>query len=161
MRDDQRSKIYTWEWAVVPHWDTTKVFYKNAQEIVNLIWLEEGFKYPPTITTLRPNATATAAKAVREGNTLTIQIKRKRRTRAFILIHEIAHHMLEKSKWVDTEPDHGPKFVGIYMKLLRKYLNIPLIHLMVRAHQHGVRYNLRAKPTVGRLERARDRKKAA
>jgi hypothetical protein len=161
MRDDQRSKIYDWEWSVIPHWDQTKVPYKDAQEIVNLIWHEEGFKYPPKIMALRPNATATGAQAIREGSKLIIQIKRKWRTRAFILIHEIAHHMLEKSTGADTEAIHGPKFMGIYMKLLRKYLSIPLIHLMVRAHQNGIRYNLRAKPTVGRLERARDRKKAA
>jgi hypothetical protein len=55
---------------------------------------------------------------------------------------------------VSFDPDgfcsspHGPEFVGIYMRLLEKYMGLNLLVLMATANNSKVDFNVMAVPTV-------------
>jgi hypothetical protein len=57
---------------------------------------------------------------------------------------EVAHAL---SSTVDGDSEaHGPDYVGLYMGLLDRRLRIPMPLLMFTATQHGLAFNLAAKP---------------
>ncbi len=47
--------------------------------------------------------------------------------------------------------EHGPDFVGLYIGLLERWLNIPTPLLMFTATKHHVAFNLAAKPRCKEL----------
>jgi hypothetical protein len=139
MRDFQKSKLYAWENAVVePRTDLTIPF-ERAQLFVDGVWLSLGFQGPPRVEMIAPQATVTVAKGCR----MAVRIPRV--TPAWVILHELAHSI---NKRHDSAPaasvrcdGHGPKFVGIYIHLLDKVLNIPLCLTMYSLEKHGVSYH--------------------
>jgi hypothetical protein len=140
MRDPQRSRVYAWEEAVVAPRDPSAIPYKQAQRLVDGVWLAEQLLYPPRVAPMPRQARRTWA----TGSRTTIRLPQDRSTPMYVILHEIAHAL---SSTVDGDSDaHGPDYVGLYMGLLDRRLRIPVPLLMFTAAQHSVAFNLAAKP---------------
>lgn len=137
-RDYQKSKVYAWEWDAFRSKDVSKIPHANAQGLIDYIWTQEGLVYPPRLEKLHQRVTSYAGKANRNNIWLPDH------TTNSVLIHEIAHSMTCHS---EGESDgHGKDYVGVFMKLLEKYMKIPMPLMMYTAQKHNVEFNLAAKP---------------
>ncbi len=140
MRDLQRSRVYAWEDAVVAPRDRSAIPFEQAQMLVTGVWLAEQLLYPPKVEPMPHQARRTWA----TGSRTTIRLPQDRPTPIYVILHEVAHAL---SSTVDGDTDaHGPDFVGLYMGLLDRRLRIPTPLLMFTAQQHGLTFNLAAKP---------------
>ena len=70
MRDPQRSRVYAWEEAVVAPRDPSAIPYKQAQMLVDGIWLAEQLLYPPRVAPMPRQARRTWA----TGSRTTIRL---------------------------------------------------------------------------------------
>lgn len=69
------------------------------------------------------------------GHRLRLCFPSDRPTRTWIILHEMAHAL--------TFGDgHGPNFVGVYINLVEKYLNIPLAFLHYTANVSNVKFKV-------------------
>ncbi len=140
MRDLQRSRVYAWEDAVVAPRDRSAISFEKAQMLVTGVWLAEQLLYPPRVEPMPRQARRTWA----TGSRTTIRLPQDRPTPTYVILHEIAHAL---NSTIDGDTDaHGPDFFGLYMGLLDRRLRIPMPLLMFTAQQHGVTFNLAAKP---------------
>jgi len=126
--DYQKSKVYSWEDAVVRPMDQTRITLKEAQDWVDFIWANEGRTHPPKIRTDHnkkggADATRTAIR-VTPGSMFL-----------WIMTHELAHSLLDDG---EVRHGHGPKFVETYVKLLDKYMRIPDMMLKYTLQKHKV-----------------------
>jgi hypothetical protein len=134
--DYQRSRLYAWEKRHVHPKDTGIVSFEQAQSIVDYVWARAELSYPPKIRELARNARRTMANADR----LTINIPASG-TSSSVLLHEIAHSMTTDACTERTHA-HGPRFVGVYMRLLCDLIpTLSLDALMASAEQEGVEFN--------------------
>ena len=139
MRDYQKSRVYKWEDKHIGPLDRTKITFDVARVIVNHIWTTEGLQYPPSVV-LVPAQTRNKMGC---ANRSKIQLVPELPT--WVVIHEIAHSM--NSTNTDEHGDgHGPNYVGIYIKLLAKYLNASLPVMMYTLTQSDIDFNLTARP---------------
>jgi hypothetical protein len=115
-RDWQRSRVYAWENRVIAPRDQSRVPFPAAQGMVNAIWSEMGLRYPPLVEPLPAQARTRVADADR----LTLRLPRL--APSWHLLHETAHAMTTTH---DGRSDgHGPVFMGIYVRLLGRYLRL-------------------------------------
>jgi hypothetical protein len=115
-RDRQRRRVCAWEDRVVAPCDPTILSYPDAQTAVDAIWLDMGLRYPPAVGRLSPQASATIARADR------LSILLADRTPSWCVLHELAHAMTSHA---DGRSDgHGPVFVGVYVRLIERYLRL-------------------------------------
>jgi len=106
--------------------------------MVDAIWADMELRYPPAVTRLAPHATTTIASA----NRLSLWLPEQ--TPAWCLLHEIAHAM---STSVDGHSDgHGPVFVGLYIRLLVRYLRLDETTLCASLHDAGISVARNAQP---------------
>lgn len=139
MRDYQRQRVYDWENLNVGPKDSSVIPFDQAQMMVNYIWEQEGLLYPPQVREMPKQNRKAEAKANRSD----IWVKPEG-IASWILIHEIAHSLTTDTFDLDSDR-HGPAFVGVYMRLLEKYIRIPLPLLMFSAKQAKVHFNIQAK----------------
>jgi hypothetical protein len=138
-RDHQRSRVYAWENRVVAPHDPTFVSFAAAQGMVDAIWSEMGLRYPPAVEPLPPQARATIASANRLSIFLADQ------TPSWCLLHEIAHSMTSTA---DGQSDgHGRSFVGIYLRLIVRYLRRSTNELSESLDSAGIEFLINAHPT--------------
>lgn len=138
MRDFQKQRVYDWENEFIRPRAPRNVSFEAAQTFVDGIFLCERLLYPPKVRLMGKNATATYALGCRE------YIKIREVTPAWVIVHELAHTMTMD---IDGRGDrHGPDFVGVYIKLLDSYVNVPLAYSMFTLGKTKVQYNLGAKP---------------
>lgn len=136
--DYQRSKCYSWEREVIAPKGGAWVNFDKAQDLVNWIWANEGFSFPPQVALIHTNNTTAEAQA----NRLEIQIRD--RVQTWVILHELAHSMTSN---IDGQTvAHRAPWVGIYMRLCEKYLGIPLLVLMATATKMGVDFDITARP---------------
>ena len=96
--------------------DRTTIDFAAVQPMVDAIWSDMELRYPPAVKRLSRRATAMIASANRLSLSLPDQ------TPAWCLLHEIAHAM---STTDDGHSDgHGPVFMGLYVRLLVRYLRL-------------------------------------
>ena len=101
---------------MAPH-DPSNVAFPQAQGLVDAIWSEMGLRYAPKIEPLPAQARRTLAQASR----LVIQLPKH--TPSWVILHEVAHAMTSTH---DGDSDgHGAAFVGLYVRLLTRYLRLP------------------------------------
>ncbi len=137
-RDFQRSRVYAWENRVVAPRDPSFVSFPEAQAMVNAIWAERGLKYPPKVEALSTQAKATVASATR------LSIFLSERTPSWCLLHEIAHSM---TSTMDGESDgHGASFMGVYVRLLGRYLRLHPAELIRSLGLEGIYIDPDASP---------------
>jgi hypothetical protein len=92
------------------------MLFADAQAVVDAIWSDMGLRYAPAVAPLSPKATATIARADRLSILLTD------RTPSWCLLHELAHAMTSHA---DGRSDgHGPLFMGVYVRLIERYLRL-------------------------------------
>jgi hypothetical protein len=107
--------------------------------MVDAIWAETGLKYPPAVEPLPRQSSATLASATR----LSIFLPAK--TPSWCLLHELAHAMTSD---VDGNSDgHGPVFMGVYIKLIARYLRLDRDRLLESAAVDGIMVAPDAYPT--------------
>ncbi|WP_458097774.1 hypothetical protein [Roseomonas sp. WA12] len=116
-RDAQRARVYAWEEeAVVPH-GQAPIPFTAVQGMVDAIWVEIGLRWPPKVEPLPPQARRLQG----TGSRLVLRLPDP--VPAFLLFHELAHAL---SSSADGKTDgHGPRFVGLYLQLLTRYLRLP------------------------------------
>lgn len=130
MRDFQQDRVYKWERPLI---SGAWVEFENIQPIVDYMWSDLGFEHPPRVKLMHKNVTRWAGQA----NRLNLWFpERGASTRT--IIHELAHSLTCN---IDGESNlHNEWFVGVYMTLLEKYMDIPAPYLWYTAEKAGVRY---------------------
>ena len=104
--DKQQNKVYQWEQSIVAPLDQT---------LVKFIWEQEKLKYPPQVILL-PNITPSWI--IGDATRTTVRFQSSVNT--WIILHELAHSMTSQSSGLTNK--HGALFVGVYCKLLKKYI---------------------------------------
>lgn len=143
MRDFQQSKVYQWE-NQFP--DGGRVEFGHTQALVNHIWEQEGLKYPPKVEPIHHLTTRWAGKA----NRMNIYLPQYSTTKT--IIHELAHSMTNNfhdegdPNRRDQDHGHDAEFMGVYLKLLHKYMCIDLFRLIDTAGRAGIKFNINARP---------------
>ncbi len=137
-RDYQRSRVYAWENRVVAPRDPSRLGAAETQPLVDAIWAEMGLRFPPKVEPLAPQASRLVAQASR----LTIQVSSC--TPSWCLLHELAHAM---SMTHDGAGDgHGPVFMGLYLRLLERYMRLPAPDLLASLAEAGIDVDVAARP---------------
>ncbi len=137
-RDSQRSRVYAWENRVIAPCDPSFVSFPGAQGVVNAIWTEMGLLYPPKVESLPKHVKATVATATR------LCIRLPDRLPSWCLLHEIAHGM---TTTVDGQSDgHGAEFMGVYLRLLARYLRLDPADLAHSARDDDIKIADNAQP---------------
>jgi hypothetical protein len=139
--DSQRQRVYDWESRHVAPLDTGHVAFDNIQAVVNHVWAAERLQYPPQVETLTDRATTKAADATR----LEVRFKAGG-TKTWIILHELAHSMTSTCEGIGESMGHNRVFVGVYMRLLEKYLGVNLLVLMATAKSMKVDFDIMASP---------------
>jgi hypothetical protein len=140
MRDYQRKAVYAWERKAVAPFGGPPISFENAQMAVDGIWLAMGLKFPPKVKRKEQHNVRVWAKANREQVWLPPE-----GVPTWVIIHELAHSMTFNVDGCE-DSHHGPDFVGIYIKMLDKFLGIPTLMSMYTAKQAGLDFNLAATP---------------
>jgi hypothetical protein len=118
--------------------DPTVLPFAAAQAVVDAIWSDMGLRYPPTVAPLSPKATATIARADR------LSILLADRTPSWCVLHELAHAMTSHA---DGRSDgHGPVFMGVYVRLIVRYLRLDLQMLIDSLRDAGIEIACNAQP---------------
>lgn len=137
MRDFQKSKVYSWENKYVGiEYGGDRVEFDNIQSIIDYVWREMGLEYPPIAVLFSKNAK-------KQGTANRTSIRFREYSTTWIILHEVAHSMTSD---LDGSYRHGPQFVGVYMKLLEKFMNISPTYLWWSATESGVTFDKFAKP---------------
>ena len=118
--------------------DPTTLPFPAAQAMVDAIWSDMGLHYPPAVAPLSRQATTTMARADR------LSILLADRTPSWCILHELAHSMTSHA---DGRSDgHGPIFVGIYVRLIERYLRIEPQMLIASLRDAGIEIARDARP---------------
>ena len=142
-RDSQKQKVYNWENVHVMARDTQYVPFAQCQNIVNYIWEQMGWQYPPRVRPMPKQERKAAGKA----NRLNVFIPEDRGAKTTVLIHELAHSATSVVEG-DSER-HGPEFVGVYMRMLDKLVpGLNLLVLMHTAKEMKVKFDINHIPNI-------------
>jgi hypothetical protein len=137
-RDSQKSKVYAWENSVVAPLSKGAVPFDRAQAFVDGVWLTHGWLYPPEVALMPTQAKRVLATGSRA------QLRLRPSTPDWVILHELAHTLTSD---IDGRNDgHGAEFVGVYIKLLERVLNIPCLLTMYTLRRDKISYNLAAVP---------------
>ena len=110
--------------------DPTVLLFPDAQAVVDAIWSDMGLRYPPAVAPLPRQASATIASA----NRLSIMLGDQ--TPSWCVLHELAHAMTSHA---DGRSDgHGPIFMGVYVRLIERYLRLDPQVLMDSLQDAGI-----------------------
>ena len=137
-RDRQRTKVYAWEEQFVAPRDASSIAFEQAQRMVDTIWAEMGLRFPPKVEPLPRQARSTVA----DANRLTIRLADV--SPSSWLLHELAHAMT--STYDGRSDGHGPKFMGLYVQLLTRYLRVPPDALLASLHAAGIAIDTQVAP---------------
>ena len=97
-----------------------------------------GLRYLPAVAPLSPKATATIARADR------LSILLADRTPSWCVLHELAHAMTSHA---DGRSDgHGPVFMGVYVRLIVRYLRLDPQMLIDSLRDAGIEIARDAQP---------------
>jgi len=141
MTDDrvrQRSKVYAWEEQFVAARDPTSIVFANAQGMVDAIWAEMGLRFPPKVERLPRQAHSTVADATR------LSVRLPESSPSWWLLHELAHAMTSTAE--GQSDGHGSKFMGLYAKMLARYLRVPMNAILMSLNAAGIEADIQAEP---------------
>lgn len=137
-RDYQKTALYRWEDEYIRPRSKRVIERKDAQTFIDGVFLCERLLYPPKVEPMPKQATTILA----TGNRHVIQLPEA--LPAWVIVHELAHTLTSEVE--HNFEGHGPDYVGIYIKMLDKYCDIPLALSMFTLTKTKVRYNLGAQP---------------
>lgn len=135
---NQANKVYQWEDKYIAPFDKSQVEYKNIQSLINYVWENEGLKYPPQVNPLHKNN----RKALAKGSRLDVYFSVDKKYPTWVILHELSHSL---TMTVEHSNGHQDDFVGVYMRLLSKYIDIPMTLLTYTASISGIKYNTQAR----------------
>jgi hypothetical protein len=141
-RDSQKQKVYDWERNVIAPLGKRSVPFDQAQAFVDGVWLAHGWLYPPQVSAMPKQATRTLATGWRS------EIRLPAYTPDWVILHELAHALTSNEN--GHNDGHGADFVGVYIKLLERVLNIPTLMTMFTLKQANVKFNLAVLPWMQR-----------
>jgi hypothetical protein len=137
-RDQQRARVYAWEdIEVAPH-GADPVPFDRLQPMVDAIWREMGLRFPPAIEPLPRQSRSLRADATR------LRLRLPDPVPSWLLLHELAHAMTSTHE--GASDGHGPRFMGLYLQLLDRYLRLPLARLAPGLRQAGIAFDTAARP---------------
>ncbi|MBI0434601.1 hypothetical protein [Roseomonas sp. KE0001] len=137
-RDVQRGRVYAWEDAIMAELAPGTLRFEAAQPMVDALWAEQGLRHPPRVERLPVQARRRQADADR------LRIRLPPEFPAWLLLHELAHAL---STTFDGRSDgHGPRFMGLYLGLLIRYLRLPEDWLLASLSARGIRVARDARP---------------
>lgn len=143
-RDNQRSRVYTWEEAAcsalmgrsIHDPEFTKL--EQCEAFALPVWRKErgrvglAGKVAPSVD--GPSWGQTRALAHSDHR---ITLPRWARSR-WVILHELAHRLTPRDE------AHGPRFVGVLMGLLARWCDLDAHELMRMAEEHGVKFYVRS-----------------
>ncbi len=136
--DRQRARVYAWEDAVIAPHGGDPIPFAAAQAMVTAIWTEMGLRWPPKVERLPPQARRLQADATR------LRLRLPEALPAHLLLHELAHAMTSTA---EGESDgHGPRFMGLYLQLIERYLRLPAAGLLPSLQAAGIAVDPAARP---------------
>jgi hypothetical protein len=135
--DPQRERVYRWQTSIP---DGGRIKFENAQAIVDHIWADQELSFPPKVLPLHPNMKKAAGKANRLNVWLQAEVSLR------TIIHELAHSMSMEIDDSHETCGHGPWFMGLYTKMIEKYLNVPLPLMLYTCNKDNVEVNIHAYP---------------
>ena len=130
MGDCQRGRVYAWETRFLAAPDRSLVPFTSAQGMVDAIWAEQGLRYPPKVERLPRQARTTLADASRLCIRLPEQVP------SWCILHELAHAMTTTHD--DISDGHGPLFMGVYARLLQRYMRVERSTLLRSLVEAGI-----------------------
>jgi len=133
--DRQQNRVYDWERINVAKHDTKLISIDLVPMIVEHVWKNEGLKFHPVVELLPDNAKHL-------GDATRTMVRFKRETYTWIVLHELAHSMTSECSGVSNY--HGSIFMGVYIQLLSRYLNLPYSKLVDSALNFGLKVKLDA-----------------
>lgn len=139
-RDNQRSKVYAWERAIAGSEMGGAVFadLAAAQAWMQPIWRKErgrvGLAKRAAPSIERPHWGQRRALA-HADNRITLP---KWARSYWVVLHEMAHRL------TPHDEAHGPRFVGVLIGLVCRWLDYDAASLMRLADERGVRYSVRS-----------------
>jgi putative metallohydrolase (TIGR04338 family) len=142
-RDNQRSRCYAWERAVVAAFGAR--FYQpdfatleECEAFMNPIWRKErgrvGLAHqraPELARNLWGQQRATAS------SNHVLKLPKWARSR-WVILHEMAHRL------TPADEAHGPRFVGVLIGLVCRWIGYDARRLMATADEMGLRYHTRS-----------------
>lgn len=137
-RDYQKQRVYDWQWSHIP--EGGKVQFNQAQAIVDHIWEAERLSFPPKVVPFHPNETKRAGSATR------LQIELQPEVTLRTIIHELAHSMSTEIDRSEEVVPHGAWFMGLYLKLIEKYLGVPMPVMLYTCSKDRVDVDINAYP---------------
>ncbi|TPG46032.1 hypothetical protein EAH89_25215 [Roseomonas nepalensis] len=137
-RDRQRGRVYAWEDRVVAPHAPDLISFAAAQAMVDAIWAEMGLRWPPKVERLPCQASARQADATR------LRLRLPEALPSWVLLHELAHCMTSTAE--GGTDGHGPRFMGLYLQLLERYLRLPAASLLPSLQVARIAVDLAARP---------------
>ncbi|PHK95272.1 hypothetical protein CR162_08870 [Pseudoroseomonas rhizosphaerae] len=137
-QDAQRRRVYAWEDRFVAPYGGGEIRFEAAQAMVDAIWADLGLRYPPKVERLPVQARRRMADADR------IRLRMPDALPDWILLHELAHAL--SSTQEGASDGHGPRFLGLYARLLIRYLRIPEDILFRSLEEASLRFDPAARP---------------
>lgn len=145
-RDTQRSRVYAWEAACIEQlahssmYDAEFETLEECTEFATPIWAKErgrvGLARKPAPAIERPHRGQRRGIAHADHR---ITLPKWTRSRWYIL-HELAHRLNTK----ESGSDHGPRFVGILIGLIARWMDYDATQLMALADERGIKYSVRS-----------------
>jgi hypothetical protein len=130
LRDYQRARVYAWEWSEVAPHAGALVPFAATQGMVDAIWAESGLRYPPKVEKLPRQSRRVLAHATRLALRLPESVP------CWCLLHEMAHAMAATHEGLSDQ--HGARFMGLYLRLLVRYLRLPGPALLASSRAAGI-----------------------
>jgi hypothetical protein len=137
--DPQKQRVYRWENKVVAPHDRNRIGLEMARTVVNYVWQQEGYRFPPVVTELPAHNKRLEGRA----NRSTIALKAGG-TFTWVVLHEMAHSLMSDVDGLTAV--HGPAYVGTYMALLSRYMGMDLVQLQTSAIKNHVQFRMGVQP---------------
>ena len=134
----EANRLYAWEDRAVAPRDRSRVPFAQLQALVDHVWAAEGLRFPPRVRPLPKQARATVARATR------LAVEAPPELPSWVLLHELAHAMTSTAE--GDNDGHGPRFVGLYLRLLVRHARMPEEELARSLRAAGIAFDPEARP---------------
>ncbi len=122
---------------MAPH-DRSSVPFARMQALVDHVWAGEGLRFPPRMRPLPRQARRTVARATRTAIEAPAELP------SWVLLHEIAHALTSTAE--DESDGHGPRFTGMYLRLLDRYARMNRAALEASLRAAGIAWDPDPRP---------------
>lgn len=135
LADPQRDELYRFE-ARFAGWNESKLSVAECRAILRRACKSFGVETPGLTT--RKGRDCHYVYDRRDGKPDVIRLGRETGKNEAAVLHEASHHILRKLNL--GKMDHGPTFLGLYMRLLEMHDVAPRGALRAWARKHGLRW---------------------